>query len=410
MSAVDAKTFDFDLTDGALFASGDHLPALARLRREQPVYEQSTPDGGRFWSVTRYDDLVRVARDHEHFSAADGPTLEPLDAGIFAMAAQTDAITFISDPPEHTAQRTLVNRPFTPRAVAKHEAWIRGLVRERLDAVGEAEEIDLVERLGDVPTRVIAELMGAPREAHDQILAWVMTIGSQGAGVATPEAQLQAAGAMFGYAGELVEAKRRQPGDDIVSDLIRAEQGGASLSGVAMGIFFLGLVQAGSETTRSATSNGMALLLEHPDELARLRARPELLPSAIEEIVRMSSPVTMFRRTVRRATRLSGRQLREGDRVAMWFVSANRDEVYFPDPDRFDVARDPNPHLGFGAPGAHYCLGANLARLELDAIFSEILAAFPSIELAAPPVRIPSIMTNAISQLRMRVRRARVPA
>ena len=221
---------------------------------------------------------------------------------------------------------------------------------------------------------------------------------------------MQAAAAMFGYAGELVEAKRRQPGDDIVSDLVRAEQGGAPLNGISMGILFLGLVQAGSETTRSATSNGIALLLEHPEELARLRARPELLPTAIEEIVRMSSPVTMFRRTARRATELGGQQLREGDRVAMWFVSANRDEAYFAEPDRLDVARDPNPHLGFGAPGAHYCLGANLARLELEATFSEILAAFPSIELVAPPERVPSIMTNAITRLRLRVRRARVHA
>jgi len=276
--------------------------------------------------------------------------------------------------------------------------------------VGDAEEIDLVERVGDVPTRVIAELMGAPREAHDRILEWVMTIGSQGAGVVTPEAQMQAAAAIFGYAGELVEAKRRQPGDDIVSDLVRAEQRGAPLNGVSIGILFLGLVAAGSETTRSATSNGIALLLEHPEELARLRARPELLPTAIEEIVRMSSPVTMFRRTARRATELGGQQLREGDRVAMWFVSANRDEAYFAEPDRFDVARDPNPHLGFGAPGAHYCLGANLARLELEATFSEILAAFASIELAAPPERLPSLMTNAITRLCLRVRRSRVPA
>jgi cytochrome P450 len=397
--------FDFDLCDPTLFASGRHLAAFARLRREAPVYEQQTPDGGRFWSVTRYDDLVSVARDHEHYSAADGPTLEPLDAGIFAMAAQTDAITFISDPPEHTAQRTLVNRPFTRRAVAKHEAWIRALVRERLDAVGDAEQIDLVERVGDVPTRVIAELIGAPREAHEQILEWVMTIGSQG--MVTPEAQMQAAGAMFGYAGELVAAKRRQPGDDIVSDLIRAEQAGAPLDGIAMGILFLGLVQAGSETTRSATSNGIALLAQHPEQLARLRAGPELLPSAIEEIVRVSSPVTMFRRTARRATELGGAQIREGDRVAMWFVSANRDEAYFAEPDRFDIARDPNPHLGFGAPGAHYCLGANLARLELEAIFSEILAAFAEIELAAPPERLPSLMSNAIVRLPLRVRRSR---
>jgi cytochrome P450 len=258
-----------------------------------------------------------------------------------------------------------------------------------------------------VPTRVIAELVGAPREAHGQILEWVMTIGSQGAGVVTPEAQMQAAGAMFGYAGELVEAKRKQPGDDIVSDLIRAEQGGAPLNGIAMGILFLGLVQAGSETTRSATSNGMALFVEHPEELARLRAQPELLPTAIEEIVRISSPVTMFRRTARRATELGGQSISEGDRVAMWFVSANRDEAYFADPDRFDVARDPNPHLGFGAPGAHYCLGANLARLELEAIFSEILAAFPNIELAAPPERLPSLMTNAITRLPLRVHRSR---
>ena len=399
--------FDFDLCDPMLFASGRHLAAFARLRREAPVYEQQTPDGGRFWSVTRYDDLVRVARDHEHYSAADGPTLEPLDSGIFAMAAQTDAITFISDPPEHTAQRTLVNRPVTRRAVAKHEAWIRALVRERLDGVGYAEQIDLVERVGDVPTRVIAELVGAPREAHGQILEWVMTIGSQGAGVVTPEAQMQAAAAMFGYAGELVEAKRRQPGDDIVSDLIRAEQAGAPLSGIAIGILFLGLVQAGSETTRSATSNGMALLAEHPEQLARLRAEPELLSTAIEEIVRWSSPVTMFRRTARRATQLGGAQIREGDRVAMWFVSANRDEAYFAEPDRFDIARDPNPHLGFGAPGAHYCLGANLARLELEAIFSEILAAFAEIELAGPPERLPSLMSNAILRLPLRVRRSR---
>jgi cytochrome P450 len=251
---------------------------------------------------------------------------------------------------------------------------------------------------------VIAELVGAPREAHEQILEWLTAVGSQRADV-TPQAQMQAAAARFAYAGELMEAKRRRPGDDIVSDLVRAEQGGAPLDGVSIGILFLGLVAAGSETTRSATSNGVVLLLDHPEQLALLRSRPELMSTAIEEIVRISSPVTMFRRTTRRATQLGDRELREGDRVAMWFVSANRDEAHFPAPDRFDIARDPNPHLGFGAPGAHYCLGANLARLELEVTFSEILAAFESLEFAAPPERLPSIMSNAITSLRLRVRR-----
>jgi cholest-4-en-3-one 26-monooxygenase len=272
----------------------------------------------------------------------------------------------------------------------------------------ERGECDFVEHIAaPLPMQVICEMMGVPEEDRRRIYE----IGNRMVGFddpdlgASPDASVadyqQASAEMFLYANKLKERALRSPGDDLVTALLHAEVEGEKLSDLDFNSFFLLLAIAGNETTRTVTTNGMLALIQNPAERARLLARPALIPSAVEEILRFAPAVLSFRRTATRDTVIRGTQIRENDKVVLWYPSANRDEEVFADPDRFDVTREPNDHLAFGV-GEHYCLGANLARMELQEIFRGILARLPDLELAAAPRRLRSNFINGVKEMRVR--------
>jgi cytochrome P450 len=310
---------------------------------------------------------------------------------------QLSLMMLTMDPPRHTALRALVSRGFTPRRVARLNQHIGEMARQIVDDVAGRGECDFVNDIaGALPSYVIAELLGIPLEDGRRLyeLTEIMNTGLIG-DPRTTQAQMQ----MFSYAGALTERKRAEPGDDIATALLQAEVDGQRLTDLEFNLFFLLLINAGGDTTRNLVAAGTLALLEHPAEHARLVADPALLPTAIEEMLRYTSPVTVFTRTATIDTELRGVAVRPGDRVALFYPSANRDEAVFVDPDRFDVSRDPNPHLAFGGGGTHFCLGASLARLEAAAIFPEILARLKNLEPAGPVERVRSTLMNGIRSM-----------
>jgi cholest-4-en-3-one 26-monooxygenase len=310
------------------------------------------------------------------------------------------------DPPRHTQLRKLVNRGFTPRQVAALEPRIRAIVTRLLDAVAERGTFDLVTDVSiELPLQVIAELVGVPHEDRHKVFAWtetMMSIGDPELRVTEADARV-AIGEMFAYADALARERVGGDGDDLLSVLLRAEVDGDRLSAADVDLFFLLLMNAGSETTRNLVTGGALALFEHPEQRARLLRDRSLVPSAVEEMLRWVTPVMHFRRTARERTELGGVAIEEGDKVVMWYVSANRDEAQFPDPDHFDVARAPNEHVSFGAGGPHFCLGASLARLEARVMFEELLERLPAIEPAGPVRRLRSAFINGVKSLPVHV-------
>ena len=369
-----------DLTLAETYMGGVPHDAFARLRAEAPVAWHPEPDGGPgFWALTGHAETLAVSRDSATFSSwiggmmiADSPP-EQLE--------QMRLMMIIMDPPEHTKLRLLVNKGFTPRHVQRLHDRISEMAREIVDAVAPRGRCDFVTEVsGELPSMVIAELMGIPladgRRLYD--LTEQMHTGDHREGV-DPQAE------MFAYAQEVATAKRSAPADDIASALLAAEVDGRRLTDIEFNLFFMLLINAGGDTTRNLVANGMLALLEHRDQLERLRAHPELLPTAVEELLRLVPPVLMFRRTATREVELGGATIAEGDKVVMFYPAANRDPSVFDDPDRLDIARDPNPHVAFGGGGAHFCLGANLARVEIAAMFEEVLPRLADLELDGDP-------------------------
>lgn len=395
-NAIDVGGVDF--TDPATYAAGMPHDAFAALRRRAPVAWHPQQDGPGFWALTRYDEVRAVSRDSDTWSSqATGVFFDvprPEDA------YQLELLMLTMDPPRHTALRGLVSKGFTPRHVARLSAHLQDMARQIVDEVVERGECDFVEDVaGALPSYVIAELLGIPLADGRRLyqLSETMNVGIVG-DPAVEQAQLE----VFGYASELAAAKRSRPGDDIATALLEAEVDGARLTDLEFNLFFMLLLNAGGDTTRNLVAAGTLALLEHPDERARLAADPSLLPTAIEEMLRYTSPVTVFTRTATRDTALRGVPMRAGERVAIFYPSANRDEAYFTDPDRLDLGRTPNPHLAFGGGGTHYCLGANLARVEAMAIFPEVLTRLPDLELAGPVERVRSVLMNGIKSMPVR--------
>jgi cholest-4-en-3-one 26-monooxygenase len=375
------------------------------LRRECPVYWQpEKPPGKGFWAVTRHADVAAVSRDTGTFSSYAGTTL--LADMADDVVAMQRLMMLNMDPPEHTRQRRLVMRGFTPRVLAGIEGYVRGLCAEIIGRVAGRDEVDFVHEVAArLPIAVIAELLGAPREDLEKLHDW----SNRMIGFDDPELQqpgsdaVLAATEMFAYAGELGALRRREPRDDIVSRLVQPDDSGDELEEFEFVMFFVLLAIAGNETTRNAIAGGMLAFLEHPDQWRRLGEDRSLLPGAVEEILRWVTPVMEFRRTATRDARIGEQEVKQGDKIILFHPSANRDEAVFDDPHRFDIGRDPNPHLSFGGGGPHYCLGAHLARLQLRCMFEALLDRQPDIELLAPVRRLRSNFISGIKEMRVRL-------
>ena len=393
---------EVDLLDLALFADGPPHDLFRQLRAEAPVCFLAEPDGPGYWNVTRYADVFEVSRHPQTFGSNPNTMITDPDDD----AAGAGAIMLNQDPPRHTQLRKLVNRGFTPRQIAALEPRIGDLVRQIIDRARRLGTFDLVADVAvEVPLQVIAELVGVPEAERHQVFAWteqMMSIGDPELGGTVADARV-AMGEMFAYADRLAGERVDGGGTDLLSVLLDAEVDGDRLTPMDIDLFFMLLMNAGSETTRNLITGGTLALFEHPEQRERLRDSPDLLPTAIEEMLRWVTPVMHFRRTARTDTEIAGTRIAAGDKVVMWYVSANRDESAFDDPDRFDVGRTPNDHVAFGAGGPHFCLGASLARLEARLLFEQLLVELPDLELAGPVRRLGSNFIHGIKELPVRV-------
>ncbi len=388
---------EIDLLDPKSYDGGQPHDQFAWLREHAPVHRHAETDGGPgYWAITRYEDIRAISRNHGVFSnepsimIADVPGAAGAAEGGLAPSPE-DKMLLMCDPPYQTQLRRIVSGAFTPKAARALKPRVERLATEIVDAVIERGECDFVADVaGELPSYVIAELLGLPLEDGRKLYQLTETIHSATEAVGQ-EAQIAAGVEMFGYAARVAAEKRANPGDDLATRLLHAEVDGHRLSDMQFNLFFMLLVDAGGDTTRNLVAGGMLALLEHPDELARLRADVDgVLPTAREELLRFTSPVVYMRRTAREDTELAGQAIREGDKVVLYYGSANRDAAAFDAPDRLDVTRAPNHHVAFGATGAHFCLGAQLARVEIDAMLREVLIRMPDLELAGTPEWLPS--------------------
>jgi len=381
--------------------------AWTRLRREAPVfwYEGFAPLP--FWAITRHREIVQVSCHPERF--ASGPRTELVAA---ADAPQVHGLITM-DPPEHGRFRQLVVERFRPRALGRVRAQIEAVAREVLDALeatGLEGECDFVRAVAEpFPVAVVAWMLGVPEPDRGLVRRWTNEV----VGALDPEfhrgeesaqaTQARAVGEMVAYLADLLARRRANPTDDLISFLAQARPEGRPVAGEAIIGFAVLLMIAGNETTRNATSGGLVAFVEHPDAWRRLRGEPALLPAAMEEVLRWTSPVVHFARTATEDALLGGQKIRAGDALALLYASANRDEEVHPDPFTFRIDRSPNRHLAFGV-GEHVCLGAHVARLELRAIFAELLRRLEAFELAGPVVRLRSATTGGLKSVPVRYR------
>ncbi|ODR26372.1 cytochrome P450 [Mycolicibacterium porcinum] len=381
-----------DLTDLDNFASGFPHELFAAHRREAPVYwhepTEHTPDGEGFWSVATHAETLAVLRDAETYSSVTGGT-RPFGGTLLQDLSIAGQVLNMMDDPRHSEIRRLVSSGLTPRMIRRVEDDLRARTRRLLDDVVAGEPLDfLVDVAAELPMQMICILLGVPESERHWLFQAIEPQFDFGGSRTATMAQLSAEEAgsrMYTYGQELIAAKRADPTDDMLSVVANAfrEDEAAALSDLELYLFFSLLFSAGAETTRNAVAGGLLALIENPSQLALLRADLTELPTAIEEMVRWTSPSPSKRRTATRAVTLGGCDIEPGQKVQVWEGSANRDSLVFTDPDTFDITRKPNPHLGFGY-GIHYCLGANLARLELRVLFEELLSRFSTARLVKP--------------------------
>jgi cytochrome P450 len=389
---VTAALAAIDFTDLDNFASGFPHDLFAVHRRDAPVYwhdpTEHTPDGEGFWSVATHAETLAVFRDPETYSSVTGGN-RPYGGTLLQDLAVAGQVLNMMDDPRHSAVRRLVSSGLTPRMVTRVEDDLRGRARRLLDDVVPGEPFDfLVDVAAELPMQMICILLGVPESERHWLFRAIEPQfdfgGSRKANVGQMSAE-EAGSRMYDYGQQLIAAKRAEPSDDLLSVVANAaiHDDLTPLSDVELYLFFSLLFSAGAETTRNSVAGGLLALVEHPDQWGLLRADRGLLPTAVEEFVRWSSPSPSKRRTATRDVELGGHLVEAGQKVQIWEGSANRDELAFADAATFDVTRNPNPHLGFGQ-GVHYCLGANLARLELRVLFEELLDRFATVRLVAP--------------------------
>lgn len=395
---------DLGLHRGETYVHGAPHELFARLRREHPVVFQPMDDEPGYWAVLRHADVVHVARHPEIFSASEGGVvIEDLDP---ASLEQMRDMLLAMDPPRHTAYRRPIAPEFKARVIARMEPRIRTITRAIFDRADESgPELEFVHDVcAHLPSQVVGELMGLPRDDWPAIHAMAeRNSGGQDPDIAEAADRGSSSVDMAMYGIGFAAKRREMPlQGDLTDLLLGTEFDGHLMTDIDFGRFFVQLVTAGNDTTRTMLSSGLLALLQHPGQLELLRARPELTPLAVEEILRWANPLHYFRRTALVDTELTGERIEAGDKVAMIYTSANRDDAVFDDPQTFDITRDPNPHLSFGI-ATHFCLGVHLARLEGRVFFEELLARWPDIELAGDPRRQHSNLNNSLKSLPVRL-------
>ena len=391
-----------DFVDPDVLGQGVPLREFAELRRNAPVWWNAQEPGtggftdGGFWVISRHADIKAISRDPDTWSAnRKGVVISFFEGMDEEKIELTKALLINHDPPEHTRLRRIVSRLFAPRAVADLEEKLRIAARRIVAEAAESESGDFVADIAaKLPLQAIADLIGVPAEDHQKVFHWansVINLEDPDAGLEDPTV---ANAQLLAYAYGMADERRRCPADDIVTKLVHADLDGEWMTEEEFGFFVVLLAVAGNETTRNAITHGLNAFLDHPEqwEIYR-RDRPE---TAADEIVRWSTPVYAFQRTATRDVQLGGAAIAAGDRVGLFYASANFDDEVFENPHEFNVLRNPNPHLGFGGQGTHFCLGANLARTEINLMFNAIADVLPDITKLGEPRRLRSAWLNGV--------------
>ncbi|SRR5713101_609262 len=399
------KLSEVNLLDLDLFVNGDPHQAFALLRREAPLYWHERENGRGFWAVTRYHDALRVYHDPQTYSSERGISLT-FD-NVMPEQAGSGMMMILTDPPRHNRIRHVISPRFTPRTIVGYEPEVRRICDEILDAVIERGDCDfVVDIAAKVPTAAICEMLGIPAEYRDQMYS----LGNAAIGAQDPEYNQgrspmetgrNAQAEFFGYFAKLIDERRKNPGKDLISAFTIGEVEGAKLTDLEILFNAFLLIIGGQETTRNAISGGMLALVNHPSERTKLAADPGVMPTAIEEFLRWTTPVTHILRTARKDGELRGQKIRAGDKVVVWNASVNRDEEVFSKADRFEVTRIPNDHLAFGH-GEHFCIGAHLARLEMRVMIEQVMRRMPDLDLAGQPERLRSNFVAGIKHMPVR--------
>lgn len=400
---------DLDLTDPDIYAVRVPVEEFAELRRTAPVsWVPQQPgttgfDDGGYWAVTRHADVVEVSRNSDVYSTWENTALIRFNPGMPRERIELQRFVLLNiDPPQHTKLRAIVSRGFTPRSINS----LREVLTDKADKIArnavENGSGDFVTDVAcELPLQAIAELLGVPQDDRHKIFDW----SNQMIGYDDPEFEMEPLGAameLLSYSMSMAEERKRCPMDDIVTKLVTAEIDGEHLTIDEFGFFVILLAVAGNETTRNSITHGMLAFLDQPEQWELFKAtRPR---TTADEIVRWATPVTVFQRTAKVDTILGGQEIRAGQRLGLFYRSANFDEDVFDHPERFDINRSPNPHLGFGGSGAHFCLGANLARLQIDLIFNAIADRMPGIRKLEEPRRLRSGWLNGVKELRVAYR------
>ncbi|BCI55309.1 cytochrome P450 [Mycolicibacterium litorale] len=392
----------FDFTDPDVLLQGIPVNEFAQLRKTAPVWwneqQESIFDDGGYWVISRHEDIKAISRNGDLWSTHAKGAVMRLPEGVTAEQLDlTKALLINHDAPEHTRLRKIVSRLFTPRAVAALEEKLAVSAREIVAAAKEKGSGDFVTDIAmNLPLQAIADLIGVPEADREKLFVWTNCIMNTDDPDFDSDPTVANA-ELMGYAYNMAEERRRCPADDIVTRLIQADIDGESLGDVEFAFFVILLAVAGNETTRNAMTHGMNAFFDNPDQWELfVRERPE---TAVDEIVRWATPVHCFQRTALADVELGGVTIREGQRAGLFYSSANYDEEVFDSPFRFDILRDPNPHLGFGGNGAHYCIGANLARMEIKLIFNELADQIPDISKLGEPQRLRSGWINGVKEL-----------
>ncbi len=405
---VASSLANLDLGDTAHWASGPPYALFAELREHAPAHFSAfsrMPGEGGFWSLTRADDVAAATRDFATFSSERRGIFLFDDIGVPLDMQRLQMISM--DPPRHDRLKKLVGKAFTPKRIAEHEDHVRAIITRVLDRFERSQQVDLVQDIAcPIPARVIGSLLGTPESDDHRLLYWTMisTAFEDPEVAALNYDPLAEMAAVVNYINAVREERIANPGNDLLSGLMEAEVDGDKLDDLEIAVFFILLLSAGNDSTRSVYSSIMLELMRNPEQRQLLLDDPSLIPAAVEEGVRCFPAFSFMGRTATRDVELHGQTIKEGDRVLLWYVASNRDPERFPDPERFDLTR-PNldQHQAFGAGGRHFCLGAALARLELRLWLEETLTRFPDMHLDGDPRRLESLFLNQYRSIPVRL-------